>query len=160
VAKFKTWAEDVIKSQQQVIDQISGSVDQIEKDIRLFKDFGEEVRTELASNQKFHRKGKEESFSVVRAELDDLRRRISSNQSRPPSRDKELSHRNLEVIARDVQLVTQKVDEINELNRELGQLKACFRFFFGGGGGPATTTLMGGAQITWEVPIKARETRF
>jgi len=119
LAKFKSWAEDAINTQQQDIDRLSGSVDRIERDMRLFKDFMEEIRTELASNRHLQEERSGEGFASVRAELGELRQQISSSL-RPVSRGSfELSNRSLDIIANDVQLVGRKVDEIDELKKEL-----------------------------------------
>lgn len=126
VAKFKSWAEAAINTQQEEIDRISGSVVRIEKNMLLFKDFMEEIRAELA----FARRDEDQKtgeISVVRGELANLRQQISSNP-RPVSRGSfELSKRSLDVIAKDVQLVSHKVDEVDILKEELEQLKAQLR---------------------------------
>ncbi len=155
VAKFKTRAEDAIKSQQQDIDRLSGSVDRIERDMRLFKDFMEEVRTKLASNRQLQGQGSEEGLSVFREELDELRQRIQLKRARPVSRGNELSRRSLEVIAQDVQLVSQKVDEVDELKRELEQLKTRINSLEG----PASNAAVGIAHSSKETHTGGRDTR-
>jgi hypothetical protein len=119
VAKFKSWAEAAINTQQEDIGRLSRSVDRIERDMRLFKDFMEEVRTELASNRQLQEQESGEGLASVSAELDVLRQQVNSNP-RPVSRGSfEISNRSLDIIAKDVQLVGRKVDEIDELKREL-----------------------------------------
>jgi hypothetical protein len=119
VAKFKSWAEAAINTQQEDIGRLSRSVDRIERDMRLFKDFMEEVRTELASNRQLQEQESGEGLASVSAELDALRQQVNSNP-RPVSRGSfEISNRSLDIIAKDVQLVGRKVDEIDELKREL-----------------------------------------
>jgi hypothetical protein len=119
VAKFKSWAEASINTQQEDIDRLSRSVDRIERDMRLFKNFMEEIRTELASNRQLQEQESVEGLASVCAELDALRQQVNSNP-RPVSRGSfEISNRSLDIIAKDVQLVGRKVDEIDELKREL-----------------------------------------
>lgn len=87
--------------------------------MRLFKDFMEEVRTELASNRQLQERESGEGLASVCAELDALRQQVNSNP-RPVSRGSfEISSRSLDIIAKDVQLVGRKADEIDELKREL-----------------------------------------
>jgi hypothetical protein len=119
VAKFKSWAEASINTQQEDIDRLSRSVDRIERDMWLFKDFMEEVRTELASNRQLQERESGEGLASVCAELDALRQQVNSNP-RPVSRGSfEISNRSLDILAKDVQLVGRKIDEIDELKREL-----------------------------------------
>jgi hypothetical protein len=119
VAKFKSWAETAINIQRQDIDRLSGSVDRIERDIRLFKDFMEEVRTELASNTHLQDGSTVEGFVSTDGELDELSQQVNSNL-KPVSRGRfELSNRSLDIIVKDVQLVSRKVDEVDLLKKEL-----------------------------------------
>lgn len=153
VAKFKSWAEAAINTQQEDIGRLSRSVDRIERDMRLFKDFMEEVRTELASNRQLQEQESGEGLASVSAELDALRQQVNSNP-RPVSRGSfEISNRSLDIIAKDVQLVGRKVDEIDELKRELGQLKARLSNFEN----PATSLLEEAAIPSLEGPASTAE---
>ena len=119
VTIFKSWAESAINTQKQDIDRLSGSVDRIERDMQVLRNFMEETRTELASNRHLQDNKTEEGLANVRGELDTLRKQVNS-EPRPVSRESfKLSNRSLDTIAQDVQLVSQKVDEIDELKREL-----------------------------------------
>jgi hypothetical protein len=119
VAKFKSWVEAAINTQQQDIDRLSGSVDRIERDMRLFKDLMEEVRTELASNRHLQDGRTTESLVSTHGELEELRQQVNSN-SRPVSRGSfELSNRSLDNITKDVQLVSWTVSEVDVLKKEL-----------------------------------------
>jgi len=119
VTIFKSWAESAINTQKQDIDRLSGSVDRIERDMQVLRNFMEETRTELASNRHLQDNKTEEGLANVRGELDTLRKQVNS-EPRPVSRESfKLSNRSLDTIAQDVQLVSQKVDEVDELKREL-----------------------------------------
>jgi hypothetical protein len=50
-AKMPDWAEDAMNSQQKDIDRVSGAVARIEKDMKSFREFMQEVRAELAANR-------------------------------------------------------------------------------------------------------------
>ena len=119
VTKLKSWAEATIQSQQHDIDRISGSVDRIECDMRLFKDFMEEVRAELASNRHIQAEREKETVATVRGDLDTLRQQLNSNP-RPVSRGSfETSNRRLDIMAKDLLQVGRKVDEIDDIKTEL-----------------------------------------
>jgi hypothetical protein len=123
VAKFKLWAEAALNTQQQDIDRLLGSVDRIERDMRLFKDFMEEIRSDPALNQRLQGQEAGLGLATVRDELADLRQQVSSTP-RPVSRGSfELSNRSLDLIGKDVQLLSQKVDEIETMKKELEQMK-------------------------------------
>jgi peptidoglycan hydrolase CwlO-like protein len=119
VTIFKSWAETAINAQKQDIDRLSGSVDRIERDMQILRNFMEETRTELASNRHLQNNKTEEGLANVHGELDTLRQQVNA-EPRPVSRENfELSNRSLDIIAQDVQLVSRKVDEVDELKREL-----------------------------------------
>jgi hypothetical protein len=119
VTIFKSLAESAINTQKQDIDRLSGSVDRIERDMQVLRNFMEETRTELASNRHLQDNKTEEGLANVRGGLDTLRKQVNS-EPRPVSREIfELSNRSLDTIAQDVQLVSQKVDEVDGLKREL-----------------------------------------
>jgi hypothetical protein len=119
VTIFKSWAESAINTQKQDIDRLSGSVDRIKRDMQVLRNFMEETRTGFASNRHFQDNKTEEGLANVRGELDTLRKQVNS-EPRPVSRESfELSNRSLDTIVQDVQLVSQKVDEVDELKREL-----------------------------------------
>lgn len=119
VVKFKSWAEAAINTQQQEIDRLSRSVDQIERDMQLFKDFMEESRTELDSNRHLQEQTNGVGLATVRGGLDDPRQQINSNP-RPVARGSfEFSNRSLDILTKDVQQVGRKVDEIDKLKRGL-----------------------------------------
>lgn len=156
VTKFKTWVEDAIRNQQQDIDRLSGSVSRIERDMALFKDFMEEVQTELASHRQIQYQENGEGLASVREELNELRQQLNSNYARPGSRsDLEMSRKSIDIIAHDVLLVGQKVDEIDKLKKELAQLNTRLRSLES----PPSTDAAGTAHITEEMPTGVRETR-
>ncbi len=111
--------ESAISSQQKDIDRLSGSVERIERDMRQFRGFMDEIRAELGSIRQLQAERENESFASVRGELDSLRQQFNSNP-RPVSRGSfGLSNQSLDIIADDLQEVGRKVDEIDELKTEL-----------------------------------------
>ncbi|KAH7354717.1 hypothetical protein BKA65DRAFT_227289 [Rhexocercosporidium sp. MPI-PUGE-AT-0058] len=124
VTKFKTWAEDAINTQQKDIDRISGTVDRIERNMRLFKDFMIAIRSELASSRRFPDSIGGEDLSALREDLDDLRRQVEENGHAISRASNDLPGRNLQDIAHDVEEVSQKVSEVDGLNSELESMRA------------------------------------
>jgi hypothetical protein len=128
VDRFRSWAEAAITTQQQDIDRLSGSVGRIELDMQLFKDFMDEIRRELASDRQRQEQMSAESLASICGELDGLRQQASSNAKPGSEGTSELSNRTFDALAKGVQLVGRKVDEIDELKRELYVLRSSCYF--------------------------------
>jgi hypothetical protein len=123
---LKSWAENAITSQQTDIDRISGTVERIEKGMQSFREFMEEVRTELASNRQVQNHASEEDLVLVRKALDGLRLQIESDRTETKSsstQNAELSGQKLEIIVRNLQRVSAKANEVDDLKIEIQQLK-------------------------------------
>jgi hypothetical protein len=104
--KFRSWAEDAIRSQQKDIDRVSGTVDRIERDMQVFKDFMEGIRSELVLNR--------EMQNQARHDLDRLQNQVDS---RPRSRggiDRPL--------ATEVALANQKIIEVDQVKCDLEKM--------------------------------------
>ncbi|KAG4435197.1 hypothetical protein IFR05_009305 [Cadophora sp. M221] len=126
VTKFKTWAEDAINSQQKDIDRISRTINGIKQDMRLFKNFMIEVRSELASSrhQQLPDPIGEEDLSALREDLDGLRQQVKENGQAISKVSGELPSRSLQDIAQDVEKVSQKVSKVDGLKSELERMRA------------------------------------
>ncbi|KAL5329651.1 hypothetical protein ACEPPN_003166 [Leptodophora sp. 'Broadleaf-Isolate-01'] len=124
VTKFKTWAEDAINTQQKDINLISGAVDRIEQDMRLFKNFMIEVRSNLASSQQLPDSIGEEDLSALREDLYDLRQQVEENGQAISKATNELFGRSLQDTTQDVEEVSQKVSEVDGLKSELEIMRA------------------------------------
>jgi hypothetical protein len=113
--KFKSWAEIAIRNQKKEIEQVSGTLDCIQRDMELFKEFMAEIRTELAAGR--------ESRSRDQEELERLRNRVEENERRPRSSGGNIiSNRSLEAITEDILQVNQKANEVNEVKEEVKTL--------------------------------------
>jgi hypothetical protein len=127
LTSLKSWAENAITGQQRDIDQISGTLERIEKGMQSFKEFMEEIRTELASNRQVQNHASEEDLVLVRKALDGLRLQIESDRAETKSsltQNAELSSQKLEIIVRNLQRVSAKANEVDSLKIEIEQLKA------------------------------------
>jgi hypothetical protein len=127
LASLKSWTEKAITCQKRDIDRISGTVERIEKGMQSFREFMEEVRTELASNRQVQNHASEEDLVLVRKALDGLRLQIESGRAGTKSsstQNAELSSQKLEIIVRNLQRVSAKANEVDDLKMEIEQLKA------------------------------------
>jgi hypothetical protein len=127
LTSLKSWAENAITSQQRDIDRISGTLGRIEKGMQSFKEFMEEIRTELASNRQVQNHASEEDLVLVRKALDGLRLQIKSDRAETKSsstQNAELLSQKLEIIVRNLQRVSAKANEVDDLKMEIEQLKA------------------------------------
>jgi hypothetical protein len=114
--KFRSWAENVIRSQQKDIDRVSGTVDRIERDMKLFKDFMEEVRTELASIR--------ETRSQPQDDLLMFQNQVGGTVRQPKSREGvDASSKSLDAITKDTLIVNHKVHDVNRIEDDLGQIR-------------------------------------
>jgi hypothetical protein len=120
LASLKSWVESAITSQQR-------DVDRIEKGMQSFREFMEEVRTELASSRQIQNHASGEDLVIVREALDGLRLQIESDRAETKSsstQNAELSNQKLEIIVRNLQRVSAKANEVDNLKMEIEQLKA------------------------------------
>ncbi|KAK0103305.1 hypothetical protein ONS95_005335 [Cadophora gregata] len=124
VTRFKDWAEGAISNQQKHIDRISGTVDRIERDMRLFREFMHEARSDLSSSLQVPDSAGEEDLSALREDLDELRKRVESNGQDISRASDDLPGKSLEAIANDVEQVSQKVIEVDELKSALARMRA------------------------------------
>lgn len=152
VAKFKTWAEDVLKSQQKDIDRINGAVSRIEKDMKSFKDFMGEVRAELSANRAtrktqqdlnqeqiawlqedlkefrqengvFQQDLREEELPDIRNQLDQLRQEIDSQEQATRFPNNVSLPVSVDEFKGDVLEIRRKFSEFDELKMELQRLQ-------------------------------------
>jgi hypothetical protein len=127
LTSLKTWAENAITSQQRDIERIAGTVERIEKGMQSFREFMEEVRTELASNRQVQSHPSEEDLVLVHEDLNRLRQQVKSHRAETKSSSgqvSELSSHRLERIVEDVHRVSDQASEVDDLKTELEQLKA------------------------------------
>jgi hypothetical protein len=127
LTSLKFWAENAINSQQRDVERISGTVERIEKGMQSFREFMEEVQTELASSRQIQNHASEENLVLVREDLDGSRLQIESDRAGTKSsstQDAELSNQKLEIIVRNLQRVSAKANEVDNLKMEIEQLKA------------------------------------
>ncbi|KAH7398000.1 hypothetical protein BKA64DRAFT_673318 [Cadophora sp. MPI-SDFR-AT-0126] len=128
VTKFKNWAEDTINSQQKHIDRISGTVDRLERDMSLFKDFMLEVRSELGSTRQISDSVGEEDLLALREELNGSREQVEQCGQAISRVNSDFYKRRLEAIAHNVEQVSQKAKEVDELKLELARMRARVKF--------------------------------
>ena len=88
--KFASWAEDAIKNQQKDIDRIGSAVDRIERQMTSFKEFMQEVRTELAANRQSQQDIKQKDLTLIQKDMNKLRR--ESRQFQEGLKEEELTN--------------------------------------------------------------------
>jgi hypothetical protein len=133
--KFKTWAQEAIKAQQDDIDRIGSTVDRIERDMASFKDFMQEVRTDLTANRIFQESLKEVELPALQkashnvcTDNKDIRQNLNGLRSEFDNsimdRAPQVTHEELESLTDDVREVNRKANEVDGLRAELEYLKA------------------------------------
>jgi hypothetical protein len=133
--KFKTWAQEAIKAQQDDIDRIGSTVDRIERDMASFKDFMQEVRTDLTANRLFQENLKEVELPALQkashnvcTDNKDIRQNLNGLRSEFDKsimdRAPQVTHEELESLTDDVREVNRKANEVDGLRAELEYLKA------------------------------------
>lgn len=114
--KFRPWAENTIRSQQNDIDRVSGTVGRIERDMQSFKEFMEEVRSELALNR--------ETMVQAKDDLNKLRNQAEDTTQRPRSSNGvDVFSKRLDAITDDILLVNQKASKVDLLKEELKKMQ-------------------------------------
>jgi hypothetical protein len=78
--KFTDWARTAIKSQQNDMNQIGAAIDRMERDMKSFRDFMQEIRTELTTYHQFQESMKEKELPVLREDLKGLRIEVDANR--------------------------------------------------------------------------------
>jgi hypothetical protein len=113
--KFKAWATDAIKGQQNDIDRFGGAIDRIERELKSFKDFMQEVRTELAAHSQSQASLKEEELPVLKEEFHMLRNELAAHRRFQES----LKGEELPVLQEDLDALRTELAKTQQLQHEL-----------------------------------------
>lgn len=114
--RFGSWAETTIQSQQKDIDRVSGTVGRVERDMQSFKEFMEEVRSELTSSR--------ENMVQAKDDLNKIQMQTEETAQRPRSRDGvNILSKRLDAITDDILLVNQRASKVDQLQEELRKMQ-------------------------------------
>jgi hypothetical protein len=78
--KFTDWARTAVKCQQNDINRIGAAIDRMERDMNSFRDFVQEIRTELTTYHQFQESLKDKELPVLREDLKGLRIEVDANR--------------------------------------------------------------------------------
>jgi hypothetical protein len=124
-SEFKSWAQEAISNQQKDIDRVSGTLLHIEGEMQTFRNFMEEVRTELATGREFHQNQIQDRDSLVKVsgEMRQLQTRVKAMDEDLRGKSGESLSRDIEIIISDMLQISEKAHEVDGLKVEVQQLK-------------------------------------
>ncbi|KUJ11295.1 uncharacterized protein LY89DRAFT_689179 [Mollisia scopiformis] len=126
VVKFKTWAENAINKQQKDIDRLSGTLENIDRDMTTFKEFMEEMRADRVKIDRITSSegDKATQLASLREELNALRQQINQNGGLVSQTSHDISTRKIDVVIKDIQRITRKADEVDFMKEAIAAMKS------------------------------------
>lgn len=113
--KFKDWAKSAIQTQQHDIDRIGGAVDRMERDLKSFKIFMEEIRAEVITHRQAEDSQKDEELGVLKRDLRAIQTELNSNRQFRNS----LKEEEFPVLQEDMDALRSEVAQARQFQREL-----------------------------------------
>lgn len=113
--RFKDWAKSAIQTQQNDIDRIGGAVDRMERDLKSFKTFMEEMHTELITHRQGQDSQKDEELGVLKEELHAIQAELNSNRQFRNS----LKEEEFPVLQEDMDALRSELAQARKFQREL-----------------------------------------
>lgn len=137
LSQFKSWARDAIKDQQKDIDRVSGTLLRIEAQMQAFRTFMEETRTELAASRDTQHNLIQdgEELTNVQLDLEKIHKKIETLENTEQARGKsgESIGRDIEIIVSDMQRISNKANEVDDLRNGLREVKNRIKGSLGAG---------------------------